>query len=55
MKSLATEEAIAILGGAMALETAVKAKLVTAVNVGVNVTLNAGCAKRLETASVVLG
>ena len=52
--SVMTEAAAAILGGAIALETAVKAELVTAVDVGVIVKLNAGCANRLETGSVVL-
>ena len=53
-KEASVVTAAAILGGAIVLETAVVAELVTAVDVGVIVTLNAGCANRLETASIVL-
>ena len=53
--SVVTAAAPAKLGGAIVCETAVKAELVTAVDVGVIVTLNADCANRLETGSVVLG
>ena len=40
--SVATEAATAILGGAIVLETVLEAGLVTAVDVGVIVTLNVG-------------
>ena len=46
--------ATASLGGAILLEIMVGAGLVTAVDVGVIVTLNAGCTNRLETGSIVL-
>ena len=46
--------ATASLGGAILLEIMVGAGLVTAVDVGVIVTLNAGCTIRLETGSIVL-
>ena len=46
--------AAATLGGAIVLEIVVGGGLVTAVDVGVIVTLNAGCTKRLETGSLVL-
>ena len=49
-----TAATAAILGCAIVLETAVETELVTAVDVGVIVTLNAGCANRLGTGSVVL-
>ena len=52
--SVATEAATATLGGAIALKTVVGARLVAAVAVGVIVTLNAGCANRLEAGSAVL-
>ena len=52
---VATKAATAILGGAIVLKIVVEAELVIAVDVGVIVTLNANCAKRLETGSVVLG
>ena len=52
--SVATEADAAILGGASTFETALKAKLVTAVFVGVIVTINAGCPNRLETGNEVL-
>ena len=46
--------AAATLGSAIVLETAVGAKVVTAADVGVIVTLNAGCAKRFEAGCAVL-
>ena len=52
--SVATKSPTAILDGAIVLGTAVGAVLVTAVDVGVIVTLNANCANRLETGSKVL-
>ena len=52
--SVVTEAATAILGGAIVLEIVVGVGLVTAVDVGVIVTLRAGCANRLETGSAVL-
>ena len=53
--SVVTEAAAAAtLGGAIVLEIVVEAGLVTAVDVGVIVTLNAGCTNRLETGSIVL-
>ena len=44
----------AILGGAIVIEIVVRAGLVTAVDVGLIVTLNAGCTNRLEIGSIVL-
>ena len=44
--------ASATLGGAIVLEIAVGAGLVTAVDVSVIVTLNAGCTNKLETGSI---
>ena len=52
--SVTTEAAAAILGGAITLEITVVAEFVTAVVVGVIVTLNVGCANRLETGSVAI-
>ena len=52
--SVVTEAATAILGGAIVLETVVGAGPVTAVDVGIIVTLNARCANRFETVSEVL-
>ena len=46
--------AAATLGSAIVPEIVVEAGLVTAVDVGVIVTLNAGCTNRLETRSIVL-
>ena len=46
--------AAATLGGAIVLEIVVGAGPVTAVDVGVIVTLNAGCTNRFETSSLVL-
>ena len=52
--NVAKEAATAILGGAIVYETVVKSGLVTAVDGGVTVTLNTGCANRLEAGSAVL-
>ena len=46
--------AAATLGSAIALESAVEAEVVTVADVGVIVTLNAGCAKRFEAGFAVL-
>ena len=52
--SVVTEAATAILGGTIVLEFVVGVWLLTAVDVGVIVTLNAGCTNRFETGSIVL-
>ena len=52
--SVVTEAATAIIGGTIVLEIVVGVGLVTAVDIGVIVTLNAGCTNRLETGSIVL-
>ena len=52
--SATTEAAAAILDTTITLETAVVAEFVTAVNVSVVITLNAGCANRLKTGSMIL-
>ena len=52
--SVVTEAATAILGGTIVLENEVRVWLVIAIDVGVIVTLNAGCTNRLETGSIVL-
>ena len=52
--SVATKTEAVILGYAITFVTAVGAELVPADSVGVIVTLNAGCANRLETGSTVL-
>ena len=52
--SVVTEAATAIISGTIVFEIVVGIKLVTAVDVGVIVTLNAGCTNRLETGSIVL-
>lgn len=49
-----TAAAAAILGGAIVIETAVGAELVTEVDVGVIFTLNACRANRLETGSEII-
>ena len=54
VESVATEAVTATLGGAIVLEIVVGAGLVTAFDVGVIVTLNAGCANRFETGSAVV-
>ena len=51
--SVVTAAAAARLGSAIVLETSVGAELVIGLVIGVIVTLNAGCANKLETCNVV--
>ena len=51
---VAAAAAAATLGSAIVLETAVKAEVVTVADVGVIVTLNAGCVNRFESCCAVL-
>lgn len=52
--SVTTQAAAARYGGAITYDTAAGAELVTAVGVGVIVTLNAECTNKLKTGNVFL-